>query len=179
LLLLLLLLLLPLLLLLLCSETHPCILTVHLQLNHRKGLHRELSDAELVSVLEYFRKAGVLFVSKKDILARLDADMGAQLDNKVPILVEVESVEGRYVDNQFRDRDEIIKKVVRVLRRFSACSSNVSRFVSGSRRPRAAAAKHAGAAGQPRAQAETVDLAQRGRGQEAAAPRQARCSKTG
>ncbi len=80
-------------------------------MNRRKGLHRELSDAELVSVLEYFRKAGVLFVSKKDLLARLDADMGAQLDNKLPILVEVESVEGRYVDNQFRDRQEIIKKV--------------------------------------------------------------------
>jgi hypothetical protein len=80
-------------------------------LNYRKGLHRELSDAELVTVLEYFRKAGVLFVSKKDILARLDADMGSQLDNKLPILVQVEAVEGRYVENQFRDRDEIIKKV--------------------------------------------------------------------
>lgn len=81
------------------------------QLSHRKGLHRELSDVELVSVLEYFRKAGVLFVSKRDILARLDADMGAQLDNKIPILVQVESIEGRYIDSQYKDRDEVIKKV--------------------------------------------------------------------
>ena len=83
-----------------------------LQLNHRKGLHRDLSDSELVAVLEYFRKAGVLFVSKNDILARLDADMGAQLDNMLPILVEVESIEGRYIDNQFQDRDDVIKKVL-------------------------------------------------------------------
>jgi hypothetical protein len=82
-----------------------------LQLNHRKGLHRDLSDTELVAVLEYFRKAGVLFVSKNDILARLDADMGAQLDNMLPILVQVESIEGRYIDNEFKDRDDVIKKV--------------------------------------------------------------------
>ena len=82
-----------------------------IQLNHRKGLHRQLSDAELIAVLEYFRKAGVLFVSQKDILARLDADMGAQLDNLIPILVQVESIEGRYIDNQFKDRDDVIQKV--------------------------------------------------------------------
>jgi hypothetical protein len=85
--------------------------TAFAQMSHRKGLHRELSDVELVSVLEYFRKAGVLFVSKRDILARLDADMGAQLDNKMPILVQVESIEGRYIDSQYKDRDEVIKKV--------------------------------------------------------------------
>jgi hypothetical protein len=88
------------------------VLIAFLQLNHRKGLHRDLSDSELVAVLEYFRKAGVLFVSKNDILARLDADMGAQLDNMLPILVEVESIEGRYIDNQFKDRDDVIKKVL-------------------------------------------------------------------
>jgi hypothetical protein len=84
-------------------------------LNHRKGLHREISDAELVAVLEYFRKAGVLFVSKNDILARLDADMGAQLDNMIPILVQVESIEGRYIENRFQDRDDVIKKVLSVI----------------------------------------------------------------
>ena len=82
-----------------------------MQLYHRKGLHRELSDAELVAVLEYFRKAGVLFVSKNDILARLDPDMGAQLDNLIPILIQVESIEGRYVDNQYKDREDVIQKV--------------------------------------------------------------------
>ena len=82
-----------------------------LQLNHRKGLHRVLSDAELVSILEYFRKAGVLFVSKNDILARLDFDMGAQLDYKMPILVKLDSIESRYIDNENVDRDEVINKV--------------------------------------------------------------------
>ncbi len=96
----------PLHVLLLCPP-----LTAFVQLNHRKGLHRELSDVELVSVLEYFRKAGVLFVSKRDILARLDVDMGAQLDSKISILVQVESIEGRYINSQYKDRDEVIQKV--------------------------------------------------------------------
>ncbi len=82
------------------------------QLNYRKGLHRELSDAELVSVLEYFSKAGVLFVSKNDILARLDADMGAQLDNKIPMLVQVESILSRYVAGQKLEAGDVIQKVL-------------------------------------------------------------------
>jgi hypothetical protein len=98
-----------------CKPNQVYILNLFIQLNRRKGLHREISDAELVAVLEYFRKAGVLFVSKNDILARLDADMGAQLDNMIPILVQVESIEGRYIENRFQDRDDVIKKVTRIV----------------------------------------------------------------
>jgi hypothetical protein len=117
-----------------------------LQLNYRKGLHRELSDAELVSVLEYFSKAGVLFVSKNDILARLDVDMGAQLDNKVPMLIQVESIQSRYVEGQKLEASDVIQKVFQSSPPRVACQS-VTEF-AGIAATIVAAPGHAGAARQ-------------------------------
>jgi hypothetical protein len=117
-----------------------------LQLNYRKGLHRELSDAELVSVLEYFSKAGVLFVSKNDILARLDVDMGAQLDNKVPMLIQVESIQSRYVEGQKLEASDVIQKVFQSSPPRVACQS-VTEF-AGIAATIVATPGHAGAARQ-------------------------------